>query len=117
MPGAAASSSRQSCGDSSSAVCTFADTQWPEQARESVDSLAKTMAAEMRDDMLAEVKRAKQARLDDLHRKDDMQRPAKCEVDVVRRWQRFSGGKEGTLWYYRELANAFQDLLPGQLAE
>jgi hypothetical protein len=23
----------------------------------------------------------------------------------------------GTLWYYRELANAFQDLLPGQLAE
>ncbi len=25
--------------------------------------------------------------------------------------------KEETLWYYRQLANAFQDLLPGQLAE
>ena len=25
--------------------------------------------------------------------------------------------KEDTLWYYRELANAFQQLLPGQLAE
>jgi hypothetical protein len=25
--------------------------------------------------------------------------------------------KEDTLWYYRELANAFQGLLPGQLAE
>ena len=25
--------------------------------------------------------------------------------------------KEDTLWYYRELANAFQELLPGQLAE
>jgi hypothetical protein len=25
--------------------------------------------------------------------------------------------KEDTLWYYRALANAFQDLLPGQLAE
>ncbi|MTJ10129.1 MULTISPECIES: HD domain-containing protein [unclassified Anabaena] len=26
--------------------------------------------------------------------------------DVV--WERFQGGKEGTLWYYRSLANAFQ---------
>jgi len=25
--------------------------------------------------------------------------------------------KEDTLWYYREVANAFQDLLPGQLAD
>jgi hypothetical protein len=25
--------------------------------------------------------------------------------------------KEDTLWNYRQLANAFQDLLPGQLAE
>jgi hypothetical protein len=25
--------------------------------------------------------------------------------------------REDTLWYYRELANAFQDLLPCQLAE
>jgi hypothetical protein len=23
-------------------------------------------------------------------------------------WKRFSGGKQGTLWYYREMANALQ---------
>jgi hypothetical protein len=23
-------------------------------------------------------------------------------------WERFQGGKEGTLWYYRSLADAFQ---------
>ena len=33
-------------------------------------------------------------------------------------WSRFGKRpKEDTLWYYRELANAFQGLLPGQLAE
>jgi (p)ppGpp synthase/HD superfamily hydrolase len=33
-------------------------------------------------------------------------------------WSRFEGRpKEDTLWYYRQLASAFQDLLPGQLAE
>ena len=32
-------------------------------------------------------------------------------------WARFKGPKEETLWYYRELANAFQRLLPGQLAD
>jgi (p)ppGpp synthase/HD superfamily hydrolase len=31
-------------------------------------------------------------------------------------WARFKNSKEKTLWYYRELANAFQRLLPGQLA-
>jgi GTP pyrophosphokinase len=28
-------------------------------------------------------------------------------------WERFKNSKEKTLWYYRELANAFQKLLPG----
>ena len=32
-------------------------------------------------------------------------------------WSRFGRPKEDTLWYYRQLANAFQDLLPGQLSE
>jgi (p)ppGpp synthase/HD superfamily hydrolase len=32
-------------------------------------------------------------------------------------WERFKGKKEGTLWYYCQLANAFQRLLPGQLAD
>ena len=32
-------------------------------------------------------------------------------------WARFKSPKEETLWYYRELANAFQRFLPGQLAD
>lgn len=28
-------------------------------------------------------------------------------------WQRFTGGKEGSLWYYRALADSFARLLPG----
>jgi len=33
-------------------------------------------------------------------------------------WSRFGKrSKQDTLWYYRALAKAFQDLLPGQLAE
>lgn len=33
-----------------------------------------------------------------------------------RLWERFRGGREGTLWYYRALADAFERLLPGRLA-
>ncbi|HEX4456393.1 MAG TPA: hypothetical protein VIA18_00405 [Polyangia bacterium] len=33
--------------------------------------------------------------------------PASCPAS--RMWTRFSGGKEGTLWYYRALAQAFDD--------
>jgi hypothetical protein len=32
-------------------------------------------------------------------------------------WDRFGKPKEDMLWYYRQLANDFQALLPGQLAE
>jgi (p)ppGpp synthase/HD superfamily hydrolase len=32
-------------------------------------------------------------------------------------WMRFKPPKQDTLWYYRELANAFKELLPGQLAD
>ncbi len=32
-------------------------------------------------------------------------------------WDRFGKPKEDTLWYYRELAKAFKNVLPGQLAE
>jgi (p)ppGpp synthase/HD superfamily hydrolase len=32
-------------------------------------------------------------------------------------FDRFKNSKEDTLWYYRELASAFQKLLPGQLAD
>jgi len=32
-------------------------------------------------------------------------------------WARFNGGRSGTLWYYRALADAFRTLGPGRLAE
>ena len=32
-------------------------------------------------------------------------------------WSRFTGGKGGTLWYYRALANAFREKAPGIAAE
>lgn len=32
-------------------------------------------------------------------------------------WARFSGGRTGTLWYYRALADTFRRLGPGRLAE
>ncbi len=32
-------------------------------------------------------------------------------------WRRFAGGKEGTLWYYRALADAFLRLGPAPLAQ
>jgi (p)ppGpp synthase/HD superfamily hydrolase len=32
-------------------------------------------------------------------------------------WDRFNQPKQDTLWYYRQLADAFQHLLPGQLSD
>ena len=32
-------------------------------------------------------------------------------------WSRFNGGKEGTLWYYRSLANAFRSVEQNELNE
>lgn len=32
-------------------------------------------------------------------------------------WSRFTGGREGTLWYYRSLSAAFDRLVPGRLAD
>ncbi len=32
-------------------------------------------------------------------------------------WDRFRGGKEGTLWYYRSLADAFEEVFPSPLTE
>jgi GTP pyrophosphokinase len=30
-------------------------------------------------------------------------------------WSRFTGGRDGTLWYYRSLVTAFHDAGPGRL--
>lgn len=32
-------------------------------------------------------------------------------------WSRFTGGKEGTLWYYRSLIKAFREAGPGELVD
>ncbi|MBP1749484.1 MAG: metal dependent phosphohydrolase [Deltaproteobacteria bacterium] len=32
-------------------------------------------------------------------------------------WERFKGGKEGTLWYYRSLSDIFQTVYPSPLTE
>ncbi len=32
-------------------------------------------------------------------------------------WGRFNGGKDGTLWYYRELDEVFRETVPGPLAD
>ncbi|MBM3628901.1 MAG: HD domain-containing protein [Alphaproteobacteria bacterium] len=32
-------------------------------------------------------------------------------------WSRFTGGADGTRWYYRTLAGIFREVLPGPLAE
>jgi GTP pyrophosphokinase len=32
-------------------------------------------------------------------------------------WQRFTGGKEGTLWYYRSIVNALREVGPALLVE
>ena len=31
-------------------------------------------------------------------------------------WERFTGGREGTIWYYRRLSAIFDEVLPGRLA-
>lgn len=32
-------------------------------------------------------------------------------------WSRFTGGRQGTIWYYKELSTIFQRSLPGPLAD
>jgi len=32
-------------------------------------------------------------------------------------WKRFTGGRQGTIWYYRELSEIFQQLLPCPLTD
>jgi hypothetical protein len=32
-------------------------------------------------------------------------------------WDRFKGGREGTIWYYRSVSEVFDRAMPGALAE
>lgn len=40
-----------------------------------------------------------------------------CRIHGDRLWERFNGGKEGTLWYYRSLSDAFRTVYPSPLSE
>lgn len=42
---------------------------------------------------------------------------ANYRVEGERVWQRFSGEREGTLWYYRALVGAFRAAAPCPLVE
>ncbi len=48
---------------------------------------------------------------DKIHNARDVLTSYRLVGDAV--WDRFKGGKEGTLWYYRELAQAFRKRLQG----
>lgn len=52
---------------------------------------------------------------DKLHNARDILADYRAHGDSV--FDRFKKSKHETLWYYRRLANTYQQLLPGQLAE
>lgn len=41
-----------------------------------------------------------------------------CDYGVLgeKLWDRFNGGREGTIWYYRALSSIFDETMPGPLA-
>jgi len=51
---------------------------------------------------------------DKMHNADTILRDLRGHGAVV--WGRFKGGREGTLWYYRALADEFTRLMPGPMA-
>lgn len=52
---------------------------------------------------------------DKLHNSRSILADLRRDGDVI--WERFRGGKEGTLWYYRTLRSLFAKEKPGDLAE
>jgi GTP pyrophosphokinase len=52
---------------------------------------------------------------DKLHNARAIVRDVRAGGEAV--WSRFNGGKDGTLWYYRALADAFNTLGPAALAD
>jgi (p)ppGpp synthase/HD superfamily hydrolase len=52
---------------------------------------------------------------DKVHNADSILRDHRILGEAI--WDRFAGGKQGTLWYYRTLADEFLRLMPGPLAQ
>ena len=55
------------------------------------------------------------ARADKLHNAAAILRDYRSHGDEL--WDRFEGGRDGTLWYYRSLADAFSALEPSPLSD
>lgn len=102
---------RQHFGDRVTAIvegCTDADTipkpPWKQRKQAYLEHLPRASAS---------------VRLvsacDKLHNARSILRDYREQGDAL--WQRFKGGKEGTLWYYRELVNIFQAIEPSPLVE
>ncbi len=52
---------------------------------------------------------------DKLHNSRSIVSDLRQDGDTI--WQRFRGGREGTLWYYRTLRSLFQEAAPGRMAD
>jgi (p)ppGpp synthase/HD superfamily hydrolase len=52
---------------------------------------------------------------DKLHNAESVLRDYRSIGEAV--WDRFKGGRDGTLWYYRALADEFLRLMPGNMAK
>ena len=51
---------------------------------------------------------------DKLHNATTILRDLRSQGNTI--WDRFNGGRDGTLWYYRALVSAFEELGPSSLA-
>ncbi len=88
--------------------CTDADTMPKPPWRERKEKYIAHLATAQRSVLLVSA-------ADKLHN-------ARSIVDDYRQhgellWQRFTGGRDGSLWYYREVTSALQARLPGQLTD
>ena len=88
--------------------CTDADTVPKPPWRERKEAYIASLAHKPKDSLLvslADKTHNARAILDDL------------VVHGPALWERFTGGREGSLWYYDQLARAFRDHLPGPAAD
>lgn len=77
---------------------------WRERKQTHLERLADAEADTCRV-MLADKLYNARALVNDLHREGETA------------WEKFNGGKEGTLWYYREMHTLLSAKLPGELAD
>ena len=84
------------------------------------DTIPKSPWRERKEEYIAHIEHASPsvwlvAAADKLHNARSILADFRRLGDVV--WSRFNGGREGTLWYYRTLADKLRDKAPPPLAE